>query len=199
MKNHPSTATNAAKGARSQVRIIGGRWRGRKLHFNEVAGLRPTGDRIRETLFNWLAPTIDGANCLDLFAGSGALGIEALSRGAAEVTLIEQHPQAEDNLRRNCTQLKGDGAKIIRADALVWLANTSPKYSFDIVFLDPPFSSNLLQPCCELLQKPGLLATNSLVYLETDRHQPPPTTPPTWELLREKTAGQVNYRLYRVS
>ncbi|PHQ58588.1 MAG: 16S rRNA (guanine(966)-N(2))-methyltransferase RsmD [Porticoccus sp.] len=185
--------------ARSQVRIIGGQWRGRKLHFNEVAGLRPTGDRIRETLFNWLAPWIGGARCLDLFAGSGALGIEALSRGAAETTLIETHPQAAENLRDNCTRLKADDAKIIRTNTLIWLANSSPDQPFDIVFLDPPFSSDLLQPCCELLQRPGLLATGSLIYLETDRYRPLPETPPTWELLREKTAGQVSYRLYRVS
>lgn len=199
MKNHPSTATHAAKVARSQVRIIGGQWRGRKLHFNEVAGLRPTGDRIRETLFNWLTPWIDGAKCLDLFAGSGALGIEALSRGAAEATLIEKHSQAAENLRRNCAQLKADDARIIQADTLGWLANSSPDQPFDIVFLDPPFSTDLLQPCCELLQKPGLLATGSLIYLETDRSQPLPEISPTWELLREKTAGQVSYRLYRVS
>ena len=199
MKNHPSTATRAAKGARSQVRIIGGRWRGRKLQFTEVAGLRPTGDRIRETLFNWLTPWLGGARCLDLFAGSGALGIEALSRGAAEVTLIEKHPQAVENLRGNCVQLKADDARIIQADTLVWLENSSPDQPFDIVFLDPPFSSDLLQPCCELMQKPGLLATGSLIYLETDRHHPLPEISPTWELLREKTAGQVSYRLYRVS
>ncbi|WP_051921148.1 16S rRNA (guanine(966)-N(2))-methyltransferase RsmD [Porticoccus hydrocarbonoclasticus] len=199
MKNHPSTAIHAAKVARSQVRIIGGQWRGRKLQFNEVAGLRPTGDRIRETLFNWLTPWIDGARCLDLFAGSGALGIEALSRGAAEVTLIEKHPQAAENLRDNCARLKADDARIIQADTLVWLTNNSPDKPFDIVFLDPPFSSDLLQPCCELLQKPGLLATGSLIYLETDRYQPLPEISPTWELLREKTAGQVSYRLYRVS
>lgn len=199
MKNHPSTATRAAKGARSQVRIIGGRWRGRKLQFTEVAGLRPTGDRIRETLFNWLTPWLGGARCLDLFAGSGALGIEALSRGAAEVTLIEKHPQAAENLRGNCVQLKADDARIIQADTLVWLANSSPDRPFGIVFLDPPFSSDLLQPCCELMQKPGLLATGSLIYLETDRYQPLPEISPTWELLREKTAGQVSYRLYRVS
>lgn len=199
MKNHSSTATHAAKVARGQVRIIGGQWRGRKLHFNEVAGLRPTGDRIRETLFNWLAPWIGGARCLDLFAGSGALGIEALSRGAAETTLIETHPQAAENLRDNCTRLQADDAKIIRTNTLIWLANSSPDQPFDIVFLDPPFSSDLLQPCCELLQRPGLLATGSLIYLETDRYRPLPETPPTWELLREKTAGQVSYRLYRVS
>ncbi|PHS73979.1 MAG: 16S rRNA (guanine(966)-N(2))-methyltransferase RsmD [Porticoccus sp.] len=190
---------HAAKVARSQVRIIGGQWRGRKLQFNDVAGLRPTGDRIRETLFNWLTPWIDGARCLDLFAGSGALGIEALSRGAAEVTLIEKHPQAAENLRDNCARLKADDARIIQADTLVWLTNNSPDKPFDIVFLDPPFSSDLLQPCCELLQKPGLLATGSLIYLETDRYQPLPEISPTWELLREKTAGQVSYRLYRVS
>ncbi|WP_438951865.1 16S rRNA (guanine(966)-N(2))-methyltransferase RsmD [Porticoccus sp.] len=199
MKNHPSIATNAVRGTRSQVRIIGGQWRGRKLHFNEVAGLRPTGDRIRETLFNWLTPSIAGANCLDLFAGSGALGIEALSRGAARATLVEKHRQAADNLRRNCLLLKADTAEIVQADTLDWLANTSPVYPFDIVFIDPPFSADLLQPCCALLQKPGLLATNGLIYLETNRHQPLPGIPPTWELLREKTAGQVSYRLYRVS
>ncbi|WP_461482383.1 16S rRNA (guanine(966)-N(2))-methyltransferase RsmD [Porticoccus sp.] len=198
MKHHQrSTSSPSGRGASGQLRIIGGQWRGRKLRFCEVDGLRPTGDRIRETLFNWLAPMIHGARCLDLFAGSGALGLEALSRGAASATLIERHPKALASLEENCALLGASGAQTISADAISWLEQAQPAQPYDVVFLDPPFATSLLQPCLTLLQRPGLLSSGAHLYTETDRQQPAPVTPPHFELVREKNAGNVCYRLYR--
>jgi 16S rRNA (guanine966-N2)-methyltransferase len=198
---HKSTS-HSKKSSHNQLRIIGGKWRGHKLSFANAEGLRPTGDRIRETLFNWLAPVISGAHCLDLFAGSGALGIEALSRGASNATLIEKNPTAVTLLQQNCAQLHADNVNIIQIDAPLWLkssqpSNHKPKNLFDVVFLDPPFATELLQPCCDLLDQHGHLANNAYIYIETDRQQPAPTTPPSWKPLREKTSGHVTYRLYR--
>ena len=199
MKHHQrSTSSPSGRGSAGQLRIIGGQWRGRKLRFNEVAGLRPTGDRIRETLFNWLAPVVAGARCLDLFAGSGALGLEALSRGAASVTMIERHPLAVATLRDNCQLLQAEGADILAVDALSWLESTRPETPYDIVFLDPPFDADLLQPCLKMLFNPGILADGAYLYIETDRQQSPPAMPASLSLLKEKTAGQVCYRLYRL-
>src|SRR5512134_933490 len=124
-------------GGGNQLRIIGGRWRSRRLRFPPLPGLRPTPDRVRETLFNWLTPVIAGARCLDLFAGSGALGIEALSRGAAAVTFVERHPQAVRGLRANLAQLRAEGARVEQADALLWLRQAPQP--FTVVFLNPPF------------------------------------------------------------
>ncbi len=197
MKHHHRSKQRSPREALGQLRIIGGKWRGHKLHFAEVEGLRPTGDRIRETLFNWLAAELSGAQCLDLFAGSGALGFEALSRGAANTTLIEKNAFAASLLKKSCALLKADQAVITQADALQWLESVTPSKPFDVIFLDPPFDANLLQPCCDLLKRPGLLSKGSIIYVETDRSQPPPATPPTWHLFREKTSGQVCYRLYR--
>lgn len=197
MKRHHHSTSSSRKEALGQLRIIGGQWRGHKLHFADVEGLRPTGDRVRETLFNWLAPVILGAHCLDLFAGSGALGFEALSRGATHAILVEKDTAATALLKQNGALLRTERAQIIQTDASQWLNTFTPEKPFDVVFLDPPFAADLLQHCCDLLQRPGLLSKNSLVYIETDRHQSPPITPPTWDLFREKTAGQVCYRLYR--
>lgn len=177
----------------NQLRIIGGRWRSRRLYFPDVEGLRPTPDRVRETLFNWLAPLIEGARCLDLFAGSGALGIEALSRGAREVIFIERQPLAARQLRRNLTQLGETSAQVIQADALVWLGG--PSRPFDIVFLDPPFGSNLLVPTCKRLEQGGWLLDGARLYLETVRDAGKLQLPENWQIIREKTAGQVSYRL----
>ncbi|HEB27986.1 MAG TPA: 16S rRNA (guanine(966)-N(2))-methyltransferase RsmD [Porticoccus sp.] len=197
MKRHHHSTSSSRKEALGQLRIIGGQWRGHKLHFADVEGLRPTGDRVRETLFNWLAPVISGAHCLDLFAGSGALGFEALSRGATHAILVEKDTAATALLKQNSALLRTERAQVIQSDAAQWLNTFTPEKPFDVVFLDPPFATDLLQPCCDLLQRPGLLSKNSLVYIETDRHQSPPITPPTWDLFREKAAGQVCYRLYR--
>lgn len=177
-----------------QLRIIAGQWRGRRLHFPDLPGLRPTPDRVRETLFNWLSPILPGARCLDLFAGSGALGIEALSRGAAEVVFVEQQPAAVTALRENLTKLKAQNARMEWADALAWLR--SPGTPFEIVLLDPPFGQNLLGPACAALEQNGWLAATAWIYLEMETAFQP-NLPPNWMAHREKTAGAVAYRLVR--
>ncbi len=179
----------------NRVRIIGGRHRGRRLAFPDLPGLRPTGDRIRETLFNWLQPMLPGARCLDLFAGSGALGLEAASRGAGEVLLLDQAPQAVRQLQGHIVDLGLSQAKAVQADALDWLQAAPPQPSFDIVFIDPPFSAGLLEPCCQQLASSGLLAENARVYLETDVVESLPFFSPQWRILREKRSGQVTYCL----
>ncbi|MCB1777962.1 MAG: 16S rRNA (guanine(966)-N(2))-methyltransferase RsmD [Candidatus Competibacteraceae bacterium] len=177
------------------LRVIGGQWRSRRLEFPGLPGLRPTPDRVRETLFNWLAPVLPGARCLDLFAGSGALGIEALSRGAAEVVFVERQPRAVHALRDNLDRLSVSNARVDQFDALAWLR--SPGTPFDIVWLDPPFSENLLEPACALLEQGGWLATMAWIYLEIQADQPRPPLPAHWTFHREKTAGRVAYRLVR--
>ncbi|HOB61120.1 MAG TPA: 16S rRNA (guanine(966)-N(2))-methyltransferase RsmD [Candidatus Competibacteraceae bacterium] len=179
----------------SQLRIIAGQWRTRQLEFPDLPGLRPTPDRVRETLFNWLAPVLPGARCLDLFAGSGALGIEALSRGAAEVVLVEQHPVAVRALHANLARLQAAHAQVEMADALTWLRQ--PATPFDIVLLDPPFGQGLLEPVCAALEAGGWLADSSWIYLEAERDHTKLPLPTHWTLYREKVAGMVSYRLAR--
>lgn len=182
----------------NRVRIIGGRWRGRKLHFPDGAGLRPTGDRIRETLFNWLQPVLPGARCLDLFAGSGALGFEALSRGAASCVLVEQNPQAWRCLQQARQLLDTEDATIIHADSKSWLASaTGP---FDIVFIDPPFAEASLSPdiLVALLLQRQLLADDALLYLEQPAGHSPLLLPGLVPH-RQQQAGQVSYGLWRRS
>lgn len=187
-----------ARGRAGEVRIIGGRWRGRKLRFPALPGLRPTGDRLRETLFNWLQFEVPGARCLDLFAGSGALGLEAASREAARVTLIEVDPAAVQALRANCALLGADGVEVIDSDALAWLARPAPPAeSCAIVFLDPPFAGGLLARAIPLLEASGRLAATAWIYLETAREQALPELPDNWHLHREKCAGEVCCRLFR--
>ncbi len=176
----------------SVVRIIGGRHRGRKLPFAEIPGLRPTGDRIRETLFNWLQPVIEGARCLDLFSGSGALGMEAASRGAGRVVMVEQAGSVVRQLERNRELLDLDQIEIVRADALQFLEQ--PASPFDIVFLDPPFDNDLLAPLCQRLTL-GWLADDARIYLEEDISRPFPALPEDWRWLKQKTAGRVRFGL----
>lgn len=185
---------NRRGGHANQIRIIGGQWRSRRLAFPDVPGLRPTPDRVRETLFNWLAPGLPGARCLDLFAGSGALGIEALSRGAAEVVFVERDPVAVRALRENLVRLKAEGGRVELAEALAWLRQ--PATPFEIVLLDPPFGAGLLEPVCAALEAGGWLADRAWVYLEGEAGSQP-TLPVHWMLHREKTAGTVAYRLAR--
>lgn len=178
-----------------QLRIIGGRWRGTRLHFPQVAAIRPTPDRVRETLFNWLAPTIAGSRCLDLFAGSGALGLEALSRGAREVVFVEQDPKVVDYLRATLARLKAPEAQVMPGDALRFLRGDASR--FDIVFLDPPFGLNLLPSLCAELQAAGHLAPDACVYLENEATAGDPVLPAGWSLHRSKYAGKVGYHLAR--
>lgn len=198
-----NTSKSAQKGRKraNQLRIIGGQWRGRKLAFPTVEGLRPTADRIRETLFNWLAPVISGARCLDLFAGSGALGLEALSRGASFCCFIDSTTAASQQIISNLALLDCNTAVTHTKQAAHWLEefDHACAETYDIIFLDPPFGKNLATKCLELIEHKQLLRTNGLVYLETHRDEAAPVTPPHWQLHREKTTGQVSYRLYRVS
>ncbi|RUO63044.1 16S rRNA (guanine(966)-N(2))-methyltransferase RsmD [Pseudidiomarina insulisalsae] len=184
----------------SQLRIIGGTLRGRKLAIADLPGLRPTTDRVRETLFNWLQFDIAGQRCLDLFAGTGALGFEALSRGAAEVIMLEQQQAAVNMLRQHAQQLNPQcqgTLEVVPADALRYLQSPAAK-PFDIVFVDPPFRSDLATRSCQLLNDKGYLAAGGWVYLETEKEWPL-TVPENWSLAREKIAGQVCYRLFQVS
>jgi 16S rRNA (guanine966-N2)-methyltransferase len=178
-----------------KIRIIGGQWRGRKLPVLTQEGLRPTPDRVRETLFNWLAPVIEGANCLDLFSGTGALCLEALSRGAARVTMVERASQVAAQLRQNIETLRATGAEVVQADAVDFLQR--PPQRFDIVFLDPPFASDLVARCSALAAQRGWIASGGYVYIEAPALLQPLPLPEEWEILRSKKAGKVGYHLAR--
>ncbi|WP_120513677.1 16S rRNA (guanine(966)-N(2))-methyltransferase RsmD [Photobacterium salinisoli] len=177
------------------VRIISGRWRGRKLPVHDVAGLRPTTDRVKETVFNWLAPDIHGSRCLDLFAGSGSLGLEALSRGAEHLTLLELDTKAASQLKRNLDTLGTDKAELHQTDSLSFL--NKPGSAFDLVFIDPPFRRDMLPEVIRLLEANGWLTPQALIYLEAEKELGLPDTPEHWQLIKEKSAGQVCYRLYQ--
>lgn len=177
------------------LRIIAGQWRSRKIQFPEIPQLRPTPDRVRETLFNWLMPVIEGARCLDLFAGSGALGLEALSRGASEVVFVDRDSQVQAYLRDTLKLLKTNQGKVMQANALDYLAGRAE--GFDIVFLDPPYQSELYLPCCQALEAQPWLNPQAYIYIESASEATQPDWPANWEVVREKTAGQVSYRLLR--
>jgi 16S rRNA (guanine966-N2)-methyltransferase len=174
---------------RNSVRIIAGRWRGRLLRFPTALELRPTPDRVRETLFNWLQRPIVDARCLDLFAGSGALGFEALSRGAAEVALVERDVAVARALRASGEALGATHAVISVADAVAYLQG--PARQFDVVFLDPPFAAGLLPELCKLLEQRGWLAPRAYVYLENAVSDAAVPLPQAWEAVRETRAGEV--------
>ena len=190
--------------ATGQVRVIGGEWRGRKLPVPEAEGLRPTPDRIRETLFNWLQFVIAGKNCLDAFTGSGALAVEALSRGAAKVTAIERDIKVAKQLSTLLTPLAGERLKLVNADALQWLGNrlessleNQPATPFEVVFLDPPFGQSLLEPACQLLEEKGWLAEDAYIYVEQAKQQTGLVTlPANWVLHKDKQVGEVHFSLY---
>lgn len=186
--------SNAPTAPQTQIRIIAGRWRGRKLPVANIDGLRPTGDRIRETLFNWLMSDTAGARVLDLFSGAGSLGLESLSRGASELLMIERHPRAAQQLRENLKTLGAEGAKVIESDAISWLGG-NPDKPFDIIFIDPPFSQDLWQASFDKLEAGGYLHSGSAIYVECERNHPL-STPPNWHLHRDKNAGNVSFRLY---
>lgn len=191
-----SSSTPANSRLDNRVRIIGGRWRGRKLQFPDGDGLRPTGDRIRETVFNWLMPVLPGAHCLDLFAGSGALGFEALSRGAENCVMLERNLSAFRHLLASKQLLAADGAMPVSGDCMQWL--TTAQGAFDIVFIDPPFADETLSPgniTC-LLQERHLLADNAYIYVEQQTGRET-ILPAGFALHRQQRAGQVSFSLWR--
>jgi 16S rRNA (guanine966-N2)-methyltransferase len=177
-----------------KLRIVAGSLRGSRLAVPDRPGLRPTSDRVRETLFNWLTPVIDGARCLDLYAGTGALGIEAISRGAAACTFVESDRALARDLRENLARLKVEHARVIDGDALSMLSGRAEP--FDIMFLDPPFGANLWDASAERLESGGWLAANAWIYVESPADAVL-ALPATWMLHRDGQAGAVRYALYR--
>jgi 16S rRNA (guanine966-N2)-methyltransferase len=180
------------------LRIIGGEWRSRRLSFPDVPGLRPTPDRVRETVFNWLAPYIEGARVLDPFVGSGALYLEALSRGASSGLALDNNSAAVSSLREHLGTLRCSIGKAAKDDALRYL-ETQPAEQFDVIFLDPPFHQNLLVPACALLEERDWLADNAWIYTESETAPSTLGLPGNWRLHREKKAGQVYYALWERS
>jgi 16S rRNA (guanine966-N2)-methyltransferase len=188
---------NALQKNAGQLRIIGGEWRGRKIRFPAVAGLRPTPDRVRETLFNWLAPVIAGGRCLDLFAGSGALGLEALSRGAGRVTFVERDRAAARQLEETAAALAPGRAVVYQADAHARLAGAAtPAHN---AFLEPPNDSTLLPDTLRALVTGGWLAPGAFIYLEASAKSGLPALPASWSMHRTGRAGAVGYHLARRS
>lgn len=194
-RHHLSPRTqNQTKG---EVRIIAGLWRGRKLPVLSSDGLRPTGDRIKETLFNWLMPYMANSYCLDCFAGSGSLGFEALSRQAKAVTFLEKESTVAMQLKKNVQALQcAERAEVINQDSLLFLNFSQNTPRFDVVFLDPPFHFGLAEQAITLLAQHNWLKPNALIYVETEKDKSC-TVPSNWSLLKEKVTGQVAYRLYQ--
>jgi 16S rRNA (guanine966-N2)-methyltransferase len=182
------------KTCHGQVRIIAGHWRGRKISFLDREGLRPTPDRVRETLFNWLQADISGAKCLDLFAGSGALGFEAASRGAESVTMLDRDVETVTMLKKNAQLLQAETVQISGDDAIQYLRSNGQK--FDVVFIDPPYQADLVVPCCELLEQQHCLSNHAKIYLEYDVLDELKGLPENWHCEKNKKAGQVAYQLY---
>lgn len=187
-KAHHQRGTHAR-----ELRIIGGQWRGRRLRFPDLEEIRPTPDRVRETLFNWLGPNIVDARCLDLFAGSGALGLEAISRGANRVVFVEKDATASRELRKLLESWGAQNARVEHLDANRYLSGSGAP--FDIVFLDPPFDTDLLTPTAQSLEAGGWLAPNALIYVESRAREGLPALPESWKALRTKSAGEVGYHL----
>ncbi|MGR5243017.1 16S rRNA (guanine(966)-N(2))-methyltransferase RsmD [Photobacterium damselae] len=176
------------------VRIISGQWRGRKLPVHDVEGLRPTTDRVKETLFNWLAQDIYQAKCLDLFAGSGSLSFEALSRGAESLTMIELDQKAAAQLKQNLTAIGATNATLHNTNSVNFLNQAGTPH--DLVFIDPPFRKDLIQQVITALEANHWLSPNALIYIEAEKELGSIDVPPSWHIYREKTAGQVCYRLF---
>ena len=177
------------------LRIIGGRWRGRKLTVIDSEGLRPTPSRVRETLFNWLQFSLSGANCLDLFAGTGALGLEAASRGVEKITLVEFNTGTAEQLSKNCQQLGADNYQLVNKDAVTFLSGDQDQY--DIVFIDPPYKLEIWSEIAEQLVSQDCLSLNALIYIEYPLTAIKPLFPLEWQLIKEKKAGGVNYCLFK--
>ena len=181
------------------VRIIGGDLRSRKIHFPDAAGLRPSADRVRETLFNWLQPAIPAARVLDLFAGSGALGFEAASRGASSVVMVEKAKLVASALRDNRDALATGAVQIVEADAFSWLARQAGKAAFDLVFVDPPFDANWQAKAAQALAESGCLAAGALVYIESAEALDAAALPANWTARRTKRAGAVHSTLLQAN
>lgn len=186
-------AARRRAGPPGTIRLIGGRWRSRRLPVPDLPGLRPTPDRVRETLFNWLAPVIAGSRCLDLYAGTGALGLEAASRGAAEVWLVEQDARALAQLRENIERLQADQVHLAGGAVEAFLAQSPPR-PFDIAFVDPPYAAGLLPAVLARLDAGAWLRPGGLVHVEWPQEAPPPLPGTPWRSLR---AGAVRCALYR--
>ncbi|MGL5336129.1 MAG: 16S rRNA (guanine(966)-N(2))-methyltransferase RsmD [Enterovibrio sp.] len=200
MPNHksPSKSVAPAHLGPGFIRIIAGQWRGRKLPVQNVAGLRPTTDRVKETVFNWLQADIYGARCLDLFAGSGSLGFEALSRQAAQVTFLEKDAKAHAQLASNINALKTEQAALHLTDAIDFLARKNTALvPFDLIFIDPPFHLDLIAKAVEKIEENGWLSPEGLIYIESELTLSGLKMPETWRLLKRKQAGQVLFRLYQ--
>lgn len=183
---------------RNNVRIIGGIYRGRRLKVLDSPGLRPTPDRVRETVFNWLSPHIVGSRVLDLFAGSGAFGFEALSRGAKAVDMIDQSPAVVTLLKQELLKIAKDTAllvEIIQAQLPNYLKQVAVKEPYHIVFVDPPYQQPLILPCCFLLEEKNFLAANAHIYLEASALIKDNDLPANWRIVKSKHAGQVYYHL----
>ncbi|MDG1581209.1 16S rRNA (guanine(966)-N(2))-methyltransferase RsmD [Pseudomonas sp. GOM6] len=179
-----------------QLRIIGGEWRSRQFYFPMAHGLRPTPNRVRETLFNWLAPYVPGAQVLDCFTGSGALFLEALSRGASRALALDSNGNALAALRQTLTTLKCENGQLLQTNALQYLENQAAT-PYDLIFLDPPFGQDLLRPACELLEEKGWLAQDAWIYTESEAAPSALGLPGNWRLHREQKAGQVYYSLWQ--
>lgn len=209
-KSGNSKRAQKAASETSSVRIIGGRLRGSKVQFVPINGLRPSPGRVRETLFNWLSADLLNAHCLDLFAGSGILGFEALSRGAASLISIEKDKLACQHIDNNGQRLKIQSMNLLNTNALSWLdqqvmekgsgdnlKDKSQPMGFDIVFLDPPFQSGLLESALKLLCNSVLLNDNALIYIERPKKQDLPAICPSWVQIKSKTAASVCFSLYQ--
>jgi 16S rRNA (guanine966-N2)-methyltransferase len=196
MSRHSKSAAQRPNQLPNKLRIIGGRWRGIAITFPPKSALRPTPDRVRETLFNWLQPVIAGARCLDLFAGSGVLGFEALSRGARKVISVDSDRDIVRHLQITAAKLRTEGCEVIESEALKFLA--APHGPFDLVFLDPPYAAMLLPEVLQRLSS-GQLSPGAFVYVEAAADSGLPPLPPGWSVHRSKSAGQVGYHLLRAS
>ncbi len=193
-ESHPAKGSNpSGSSGRGRFRIIGGQWRGRRLSFPTGADIRPSPDRVRETLFNWLGPGIEGCRCLDLFAGSGALGLEALSRGAIETVFVDLDRDAIASITGHLQTLGSEKGQALVTDAQRYLSSGGE--TFDVVFLDPPFGNDLAARLCTLIDKHDRLAVDGRVYLECDSHIGTPVLPAGWTVTRSGKAGQVGYHL----
>ncbi|MBB1293793.1 MAG: 16S rRNA (guanine966-N2)-methyltransferase [Pseudoalteromonas rhizosphaerae] len=198
MRNKSPQKQVSNKASDGVIRIISGQFRGRKLPVKDVQGLRPTTDRIKETVFNWLMQDTRDTKVLDCFAGSGGLGFEALSRFALSARFLEMDKLAANQLQTNIDTLKLTNAEVICTDSLLYLSNNTQQQQFNLVFIDPPFRQGLAQKCCDLLTENDWLSKNALIYVEVESEMSALQTPSNWLLLKEKAAGQVFCRLYEL-